>query len=200
MRALFNYLLPATFLLTLCSIGYGFLTLAGVVTPVERWWLALGQLGPMFDICSYIIFIALFAWIGQRKKWRVHARWLLEMNSRRGLRLAGIAIVDLLLLGMLLLAPLLLVPYASAWLVEQTAYLTLPLALALAIALLRNRPDPLDDVIAADSIELDQYANDEKHSLIDLRTENGLKNNANPPLRFGETIMLPEAAAGQVVP
>jgi len=196
-RALLDYLLPATFFFTVCSIGYGLLALSGVADPIERWWWELGGLGLLLDVGSYVVFICVFAWVGYRKNWRLNLRWVLQMNSRRGMRIAGVPAIDLLLLLMLFLTPLLLARYGPIWLALQTLYLIVPLAFALTVALLRTRPDPLDDVVSEDSIDLEQFAKDKKLNLADLRKENGLEENANRSYSFGQTIKLPASAAGR---
>jgi len=141
---------------------------------------------------GYLLVVGVFAWVADQQRWSSRElRWVIQTSSRRGLRIAGVPLLDLgLLLGNLLLI-LAMARYAP-FTYQLLLFLVIPLLIALSISLLSSHLlHPLDDFIAEPMTRQD-YADQHKITYQALAQENGF--DANDPdlmLRFGQQIKLP---------
>lgn len=189
MNTTLDYLLPATIFYIFATICYGLLALTGLTEPIDWWWARLGGAGTLLDGIGYLAVVSVFTWLANRQDWRRHFRWIVQIGSRRGLRLARMPVVDFGLLIALVLSVLLAVKYIPTA-VGAGLCLIVPLSIAIVTTLVFGRPDPLDDVIE-EPATLQAYA--AKHG-IDFQTlarENDVDPATDPQLQFSQTIQLP---------
>lgn len=189
MKTYLTYLLPATVFYTICTILYGLLTLSGLTRPIDQWWGRLGWLGSTLEVFGYLALTIGVAWLAQVQRWRYTMRWIVQMGSRRGLRIGYIPVLDLALLVGALMVMLFVAQYAPA-LMSSALYMLGPIAFALSVALVTSTPGALDDVIET-PIATSDYATKHRINEQALVEENSLDPLAHTQFIFGQKIKLP---------
>ena len=186
----FSYIFPATLLHFALVVGYNLLWLAGYADPIERWWVSLGQRQPAVYVLGYLALVLLIATLGVVRRWHIGLRWVLELGSRRGLRIGGVPLLDLALL-VLCAAVALLVANLAPQSAEVLWYLLGPLAFALVINLIFGLPPELATV-ASSAQTLAELARSSGCDPAATARENGLDPlDTGAPVGFAQEIRLP---------
>ncbi|GAB4199325.1 MAG: hypothetical protein OHK0022_19460 [Roseiflexaceae bacterium] len=188
---IFNYLFPAAFLHFLLVTIYYLLGLADLVQPINDLWRSAGIMGHVACVAIYLVILAALWGIATRRNWNAQLPWVLELGTRRGLRIGGVPVFDYGMLAGCVLLVLVVWRYNPELLVS-TLYLIGPLSLALMLGLLLGRPHDPEAIIEVPQIPLSEFARVASLDQDDLTRANSLPLGNDPEWTFATRVRLPE--------
>lgn len=173
MKLFFSYLYPATVFHFGCVLLYDLIWLAGFTGPLDAWWTSFGDLQVIIYIVIYVVFVVFISILGVVQRWHQSLRWVLEMGSRRGLRIGGVPIFDLTMLIFLGGLSLVIASHAPS-ISTLFFYLVAPISFASIFNFIFRLPPDLHFVVDR-SCSLADIAQDQGCDQEELARENGLK-------------------------
>jgi hypothetical protein len=174
------------FALVVC---YNLLSVAGLLRPVDRWWVDLGSLQPLVYSIGYALVVGGLTLVAHWQRWDRNMRWIIEVGSRRGLAIGGIPWIDIAII-LAFAATVIAVAEAAPGFVDLAVYLVLPLGMIVLVALLTSNPPELD-LIMDDDRKLSEIAQRTGINPTKLAEANGLDPAVDHTILYAQEIRVP---------